>query len=68
MQLFGLHGCIYKLNKLVLPEEKIDPVVLIIKRKVGHWDKLKKSKGVDRDIAEIVGISRASYYRYKKNN
>lgn len=31
-----------------------------------NWEKLKKRKVPDKEIAEIIGISRASFYRYKK--
>ena len=66
MQVFGLHKCIYKLNRVVLPEEKIDPIFLEIRHKVRSWEKLKKRKVPDKEIAEVIGISRASFYRYKK--
>lgn len=67
MQQFILHKSIYKLNRLVAPEENIDPVILEIKNKVSTWQKLKLHKVPERDISKITGISRASFYRYKKS-
>ncbi len=66
MQVFGLHNSIYKLNRVVSPEENIDPVFLEIRNKLRSWERLRHLKVPDQEIAEVVGISRASFYRYKK--
>lgn len=66
MQQFRLHKSIYRLNRLVSPEENIDPAILEIKNKVKTWEKLKSHNVPERDISKITGISRASFYRYKK--
>jgi len=67
MQIVYLHKSIYKLKRIVSPEENIDPVILEIKNKVKTWEKLKAHKVPERDISKITGISRASFYRYKKS-
>lgn len=66
MQQFRLHKSIYKLNRLVSPEENIDPVILDIRNKVKTWQKLKSHKVPERDISKITDMSRASFYRRKK--
>ena len=64
--MFGLHKSIYKLKKTILPEEKIDPALVELKKKLKNWENLKKRKVPDKEISEIVGMSRASFYRHKK--
>ena len=66
MQIFVLHKSVYKLNKHILPEENLKSDILEIKNKLIKWEKLKSHKVPDKEIAVIVGMSRASYYRYKK--
>jgi len=74
MQIFKSHKSIYKLNKLIHPEEhseehpegELDPYLLEIRNGVRKWQKLKKHRVSDKEIAEIIGISRASFYRRKK--
>lgn len=67
MQIVHLHKSIYKLKRIVSPEENFDPKILIIKDQVKTWVKLKSHKVPERDISKITGISRASFYRYKKS-
>lgn len=66
MQIFGLHKSIYKLNRFIAPEEKFDPVILRLKEQIQTWGKLKAHKIPDKEIASIIHMSRASFYRYKK--
>jgi transposase len=66
MQIFHLHKSIYKLSRVVSPEEKLDPYLLEIKDKMMKWQKLKAHNVPDKEIAEIIGISRASFYRFRK--
>ena len=54
MQMFGLHKSIYKLKKTILPEEKIDPALVELKKKLKNWENLKKRKVPDKEISEIV--------------
>ncbi len=63
--LLRLHRFVYHLKKLALPEEKIAPYLLEIKNKIENWKKLKKHPVPDKEISKIVGISLASFYRYK---
>jgi transposase len=66
MQIFHLHKSIYKLSRVVSPEEKLDPYLLEIKDKMMKWQKLKAHNVPERDIAQITNISRATFYRYQK--
>lgn len=66
MQVFGLHKAIYKLKKIALPEENFDPNILEIRDKIKQWEKLKTHKVPDIEISHIIGMSRSSFYRYRK--
>lgn len=66
MQIVYLHKSIYKLKNLALPEENFDPKVLLIKDQVKTWEKLKSHHVPESEIAKIVGISRATFYRYSR--
>jgi transposase len=66
MQVMHLHKSIYKLSRVVSPEEKIDPYLLELKAKIIKWQNLKRHKVSDQEIAEIIGISRSSFYRFRK--
>lgn len=68
MQIFGLHKSIYKLNRVVSPEESslASPRITSIRDKLKTWEKLKKHRVPDIEIASITKMSRASFYRYKK--
>jgi transposase InsO family protein len=67
MQVFKLHKSINRLKKVVLPEENLSDLIFEIKEKLKIWDKLKRHKVPEADISRIVGISRSSFYRYKKS-
>lgn len=66
MQIKGLHKNIYKLSSYALSQEKLDSYRKKYEKQVNHWKKLK-SEGVSDSICqEVVGISRATFYRYDK--
>lgn len=65
--MFGLHKCIYKLKRVVSPEENsLSPRMENIREQLRTWKKLKNHSVPDVEIAGITGMSRASFYRYKK--
>jgi predicted transcriptional regulator len=71
MQQMNVHKSIYKLNQWSVPEEELhperfDPKLLELKRKVQQWISLKERQVPDQEISEIIGFSRASFYRHKK--
>ena len=66
MQIFGLHRSIYKLKRLVPPEENLDLSIIEIREKVDLWQKLLRHKVEIIDISRATKISRATFYRYKK--
>ncbi len=66
MQIFHLHKSIYKLNRLVAPEQKLDPSIIKLKEQIDIWKKLKRHKLPDKEIGSIAKLSRATFYRYKK--
>ena len=64
MQVFGLHKSIYKLNRVVSPEESsLLPRMENIREQFKIWTRLKKHKLPDGEIASITKMSRASFYR-----
>jgi len=67
MQILYLHKSIYKLKRIASPEENFDPKILLIKDQVETWKKLKSHNVPEAEIVKITGISRASFYRYKKS-
>lgn len=67
MQVFGLHKSIYKLNRCVSPEESsLSPRIENIREQLKIWKKLKSHRVPDLEIAQITGMSRSSFYRFKK--
>lgn len=67
MQVFGLHKSIYKLNRCVSPEESsLSPRIENIREQLKIWNRLKNHSVPDLEIAQITGMSRASFYRHKK--
>lgn len=66
MQIFGLHKNIYKLSRLSCTQELLDQNTKERHKLLGDWDLLKSRKVPDKEIANITGISRATYYRRKK--
>jgi putative transposase len=66
MQIKGLHKNIYKLYAYARTQECLDVYRKKYEEKVGKWEKLI-SEGVSHITAkEILGFSRATYYRMKK--
>jgi len=66
MQMFCLHKSIYKLNRLVAPEENFSSPMIFTREAVKTWQNLKKHKVPDKEIARITKISRATFYRWQK--
>ena len=67
MQIIGLHKNIYKLSSYALSQEKLEKHRTKYERQVKHWKKLKSEGVSDSTCKEIIGVSRATYYRYKKH-
>jgi putative transposase len=65
MQITGLHKNIYRLSSYALSQEKCEFHRKKYEPFVRKWRKLKTSGLSDQDCQEIVGISRATYYRYE---
>lgn len=66
MQIIGLHKNIYKLSSYSLREENRAKYRKLYEEPVKKCDKLKAEGIADKIICEFIGISRATYYRYKK--
>ncbi|MBL8024840.1 MAG: DDE-type integrase/transposase/recombinase [Fibrobacteres bacterium] len=67
MQIIGLHKNIYKLSSYTLSQEKLEIHRIKYEKHVRNWEKLKSEQVCDKTCKEIVGISRATYYRYKNH-
>lgn len=65
MRIIGLHKNIYKLASYALSQEKLEVYRKKYERPVKCWEKLKFESVSDQTCQEIMGISRATYYRYK---
>lgn len=65
MQINGLHKNIYKLSSYALSQEKLEAHRKKYEKQVKHWEKLKCEGVSDKTCKEIIGISKATYYRYK---
>ena len=66
MQIKGLHKNIYKLYSYTRTQECLEAYRKKYQHQVQRWEKLE-SEGVSLELRqEIVGISRATYYRYRK--
>lgn len=66
MQIQGLHKNIYRLYAYARTQECLDVYRKQHEDQVQKWEKLKSENVYEKTIQEFVGISRASYYRYKK--
>ena len=66
MQIRGLHKNIYKLSSYALSQEKCDEYRKKYEKPVRDWEKLKSEGVSDPSCQEILGISRATFFRYKK--
>lgn len=65
MQIIALHKNIYKLASYSLSQEKLEAHRIKYEKQVRDWEKLKSERVCDNTCKEIVGISRATYYRYR---
>jgi putative transposase len=66
MQIKGLHKNIYKLYAYSRTQECLEAYRKKYQHQVQRWEKLE-SEGVSLELRqEIVGISRATYYRHRK--
>jgi putative transposase len=66
MQIKGLHKNIYKLYSYARTQECLDVYRKKYTDHVDLWEKLKKEGVCKKTLQEVVGISRATYYRHKK--
>ena len=66
MQIFGLHKNIYKLSRYTSQQEFLEPHRVRYEKLVEKWDKFKKEGLTDKVTAKFAEISRATYYRAKK--
>ena len=66
MHLEGLHGSIYKLYGYARKQERVVAYRKNYKKIVESWERFKKEGLKESLIQEIVGYSRATYYRAKK--
>lgn len=67
MQIKYLHKNIYKLSSYALSQEKLEIHRKKYEKPVKAWRKLKVEGVSDQTCQEIIGISRATYYRYKEH-
>lgn len=66
MQIKALHKNIYKLSRYALSQEKLDEHRKRYETPVKKWEKLKSAGSSDKLAQEFAGLSRASYFRYKR--
>ncbi|MBS0271825.1 MAG: DDE-type integrase/transposase/recombinase [Proteobacteria bacterium] len=67
MQIIGLHKNIYKLSSYSLSQEKLELHRKKYEKPTRNWERLKSERVTDQTCQEISGISKATYYRYKKH-
>lgn len=67
MQIIGLHKNIYKLSSYALSQEKLEAHRKKYEKPVSGWQKLKSEGVSDETCQAILGISRATFYRYKRH-
>ena len=66
MQIQGLHKNIYRFSSYALSQEKLEIHRKKYEVPVRKWEKLKSEGVSDKTCQEILGVSRATYFRYKK--
>ena len=66
MQIRGLHKNVYRLSSYTLSQEKCDEHRKKYEKPVRDWEKLKCEGVSDASCQEILGVSRATFFRYKK--
>ncbi len=65
MQIKGLHKNIYRLSAYSLSQQKCEEYHKKCEPSVQKWRKLKAAGHANAFCQTIVGISRATYYRYE---
>jgi transposase InsO family protein len=65
MQIKGLHKNIYTLSSYALHQEKLECHRKKYEKRVKCWENLKSERVSDKTCQLTVGISKATYYRYK---
>jgi transposase len=66
MQIHSLHPKILKLYTLVAPEKSVSEHKKLCIESTRKWEILRKEKVKSTKIQQVLGISRATYYRRKK--
>ena len=66
MQIRGLHKNIYRLYAYARTQECLDVYRQQYEDKVGQWQSLKAEGVCNQKCQQFSGISRATYYRYKR--
>jgi len=66
MRIVGLHKNIYKLANYSLRAENKEKYYNLYEEPVRRWNKLKAEGVSDQLAAEFCGISRATYFRYRR--
>lgn len=66
MQIRGLHKNIYKLSSYTLSQEKCEEYRKRYEKPVRDWERLREEGVSDASCQEILGMSRATFFRYKK--
>ena len=67
MQIHGLHKNIYRLSQYALSQEKAEEHRKRYQIPIRKWETAKAQGCDDLFCYEHSGISKATYYRYKKN-
>lgn len=65
MQIKGLHKNIYRLSSYALSQEKLEAYRKRYENPVRNWQKLKSENVSTQTCQDLIGISRATYYRYR---
>jgi len=65
MQTHYLHKNVYRLAAYASRAESLSQEAALRHKLLGHWETLKARRVPDRDIAQVTGISRTTYYRRK---
>ena len=66
MQIIGLHKNVYKRYAWARTQECLDAYGIKYEDTVRQWEALRAEGVCLAKCAEFVGISRSSYYRYKR--
>jgi ACT domain-containing protein len=66
MQIYGLHKNVYKLSQYALSQEKLEENRKKYDSPVRKWKKLKVEGVSDAVCQYATGISRSTYFRYKR--